>query len=65
MDFKSFLKDIYSHNTAFVVIDWLYKQSISLLYFKTITVKDMACLYINNIYWFYSAFKLIVSNYGP
>jgi len=25
----------------------------------------MARLYVNNIYWFYSAPKLIVSNYGP
>ena len=65
MDFKSFLKDAYSHNTAFVVINWLYKQSVSLPYFKTTTVKDMARLYINNIYRFYSAPKLIISDYGP
>ena len=65
MDFKSFPKDAYGHNAAFVVIDWLYKQSISLPCFKTITAKDMARLYINNIYWFYSAPKSIISNYGP
>ena len=50
MDFKSFLKDAHSHNTAFVVINQLYKQSVSLPYFKTTTVKDMARLYVNNIY---------------
>ena len=50
IDFKLFLKDAYSYNTAFIVIDWLYKQSISLPYFKTITTKDIARLYINNIY---------------
>ena len=49
MDFKSFLKDAYGHNIAFIVIDRLYKQSISLLCFKTTTIKDMAYLYINNI----------------
>ena len=65
MDFKSFLKDAYGHDAAFIVINRLYKQSISLPYFKTITAKDMARLYINNIYWFYGAFELIVSNYGP
>ena len=65
MDFKSFLKDTHSYNAAFVVIDWLCKQSVSLPYFKTIIVKDMARLYINNIYRFYSAFELIISDHGP
>ena len=65
MDFKSFLKDAHGHNTAFIVINWLCKQSISLPYFKTITAKDMARLYVNNIYWFYGAPKLIISDYGP
>jgi hypothetical protein len=65
MDFKSFLKDAYGYNAAFVVIDWLYKQSVSLPYFKTITAKDMAHLYINNIYQFYSAPELIISDYSP
>ena len=65
MDFKLFLKDAYGHNAAFIVINWLYKQSVSLFYFKTITIKDMACLYINNIYRFYSAPKLIVFDCGP
>ena len=65
MDFKSFLKDAYSHNAAFILINWLHKQSVSLPYFKTTTVKDMARLYINNIYQFYSAPELIISNCGP
>ena len=65
MDFKLFLKNAYSHNAAFIVINWLYKQSISLPYFKTITVKNMARLYINNIYWFYSTPESIISNHGP
>ena len=65
MDFKLFLKDAYGYDIAFIVINWLCKQSISLLCFKTTTVKDIAHLYVNNIYWFYSAPKLIVSNCGP
>ena len=65
MDFKSFLKDAYSYNAAFIVINQLYKQFVSLPYFKTITAKDMACFYINNIYRFYGAPKLIIFNHGP
>jgi hypothetical protein len=65
MDFKLFLKDAHGYNTAFIVIDRLYKQSISLPYFKTTTIKDIACLYVNNIYQFYSVPKLIISNRGP
>ena len=65
MDFKLFLRDTYGHNMAFIVIDWLCKQFVSLPCFKTIIVKDMAHLYINNIYWFYSAPELIISDCSP
>jgi len=50
MDFKSFPKDAYGHDVAFIVVNQLCKQSISLPCFKTITAKDIARLYINNIY---------------
>ena len=50
---------------AFIVVNQLSKQAISLPYFKTITAKDIARMYINNIYQIYSALKLIVSNYRP
>jgi len=50
MDFKSFLKDKYGYDMAFIVVDRLSKQAISLPCFKTTTVKDMACIYVNNIY---------------
>ena len=50
MDFKSFLKDKYGYDMAFIVVDRLNKQAISLPYFKTITAKDIARIYINNIY---------------
>jgi len=65
MDFKSFPKDAYGYDAAFIVVNWLYKQSVSLPCFKTITAKDMAYLYVNNIYRFYGAPKLIISNRGP
>ena len=50
MDFKLFLKDKYGYNMAFMVVNRLSKQAISLPCFKTITAKDMARMYINNIY---------------
>ena len=65
MDFKLFLKDKHGYNMAFIIVNWLNKQAISLPYFKTITTKDIARMYINNIYQIYSASKLIVSNYRP
>jgi len=65
MDFKLFLKDKYGYNMAFVIVNQLSKQAISLPCFKTITAKDIARMYVNNIYRIYSAPKLIISNYGP
>jgi len=65
MDFKLFPKDKHGYNIAFMVVDRLSKQAISLPCFKTITTKDMARMYINNIYRIYGAPELIVSNYRP
>ena len=65
MDFKLFPKNKYGYNIAFIVVDQLNKQAVSLPCFKAMTVKDMACIYVDNIYRVYSAPKLIVSNYGP
>ena len=50
---------------ALIVVNQLSKQAISLPYFKTITVKDMAYIYINNIYRIHRAPKLIISNHRP
>ena len=50
MDFKSFLKDKHSYNIAFIVVNQLSKQAVSLPYFKTTTVKDIAYIYVDNIY---------------
>jgi len=65
MDFKLFPKDKHGYDMAFVVVDRLNKQAVSLPCFKTITVKDIARIYIDNIYRIYSAPKLIISNRGP
>jgi len=50
MDFKLFPKDKYGYNIAFVVVNQLSKQAVSLPCFKTTTAKNMARIYINNIY---------------
>jgi hypothetical protein len=50
MDFKLFLKDKYSYNTVYIVIDRLSKQSISIPYYKTTIAKDIAQLYIIYVY---------------
>ena len=65
MDFKLFLKDKYGYDMAFIVVDRLSKQAISLPCFKTTTIKDIARVYINNIYQIYGAPKSIISNCGP
>jgi len=65
MDFKLFLKDKYGYDMAFIVVDRLSKQAVSLPCFKTMTAKDIAYIYVDNIYRIYGAPKLIVSNYRP
>ena len=50
MDFKSFPKDKHGYNIAFIVVNQLSKQAVSLPYFKTITAKDIARIYMDNIY---------------
>ena len=65
MDFQSFPPDTYGYDTIFVVIDRLSKQAFSIPYFKTTTAKDMARLYIQNIYRIRGAPESIVSDRGP
>jgi len=50
---------------AFIVVNWLSKQAVSLPCFKTMTAKDIAHMYVDNIYWIHGAPKLIISNRGP
>jgi hypothetical protein len=49
MDFKSFPPDKAGHDIIFVVVDRLSKRSYSLPCSKTVTAKDMACLFITHI----------------
>jgi predicted aspartyl protease len=65
MDFKSFPTAKSGHDSAFVVIDRLSKQSTSIPCFKTTTARDMAQLYITHVYRYRGAPQTIVSDRGP
>jgi transposase InsO family protein len=65
MDFKSFPKDKHGYDTAYVVVDRLSKQSISIPCYKTTTAKDMARLYVSYVYRYRGAPETIVSDRGP
>jgi transposase InsO family protein len=65
MDYQSFPKDAQGYDTVFVVVDRLSKQAFSIPCYKTTTAKDMARLYIHNIYRIRGAPESIVSDRGP
>jgi hypothetical protein len=47
-----------------VVIDYLSKQAILILYYKTITAKNIVRLYIYYIYRYYETAESIISDYS-
>ena len=49
MDFKTFSKDKLGNDMIYVVIDRLGKRAYSIPCQKTITAKDMACLFIVHV----------------
>jgi hypothetical protein len=49
----------------FVVINRLSKQLISTPCYKTATVKDIAYMFINQVYCYYKLFQTIVLDQGP
>jgi transposase InsO family protein len=65
MDFKSFPKDKKGYNAVFVIIDRLSKRAYSVPCHKTTTAKDMAQLFISNVYRTHGAPETIVSDRGP
>ena len=64
MDFKEMLKDKHRFNSVFVVINQLSKELITTLCYKTITTKDMAYMFITNIYYHKGALETIVLDRG-
>jgi hypothetical protein len=65
MDFKSFPKDKFGYDMIFVVVDRLGKRAYSLPCFKTTTAKDMARLYVTNVWRTHGAPDTAVSDRGP
>jgi hypothetical protein len=64
IDFKSFPCDKNGYDAILVVVDRLSKQAFSLPYFKTTTVKDIAELYIQHIYYIKGVLDTIVLDRG-
>jgi hypothetical protein len=50
MDFHKLLRDCNGYNTIFVNVDYLGKRVISIPCEKTITIEEVARLYITYIY---------------
>jgi hypothetical protein len=46
----------------FIMINRLNKQLISMLCYKTTTTKDIAYMFINQIYYYYKLSQTIVSD---
>jgi hypothetical protein len=65
MDFKSFLKDCFSNDMIYVVIDQLGKRAYSIPCWKTITAKSMAWLFVIYVWRTHGALDTIVSDRGP
>ena len=64
IDFKSFPYNKNGYNTILVVINRLSKQAFSLPYFKTTTIKDIAELYIQHIYYIKGVLDTIILDRG-
>jgi hypothetical protein len=60
MDFHKLLRDRNRYNTVFVNVDCLGKRVISIPYEKTITIEEVARLYITYIYYIYRLLDTIV-----
>ena len=65
MDFKEMPKDKHGFNSVFVVINQLSKELITTLCHKTATAKDMAHMFITNVYYHKGALETIVLDRGP
>jgi transposase InsO family protein len=64
MDFRSFPRDKAGYDAAFVVVDRLSKQPITIPCYKTTTAEEMAQLFIDHVYRHHGAPETIVSDRG-
>jgi transposase InsO family protein len=65
MDFRSFPKDKYGYDAVFLVVDRLTKRPVSIPCHKTTGAREMARLYVANIYRWVGPPDTIVSDRGP
>ena len=65
MDFQSFPKDKNGYDLILVVVDWLSKRPYSIPCHKTVTAKDMAEMYIWDIYQTHGPPNTITLDHGP
>jgi hypothetical protein len=65
MDYCSFNKDKYRYDNILVIIDRLSKQAITILYYKSITAREQAKLYLTYVYRYYGTPTTILSDRGP
>jgi hypothetical protein len=64
MDFRSFPRDKAGYDAAFVVVDRLSKQPITISCYKPTTAEEMAQLFIDYVYRHHEAPETIVSDRG-
>jgi hypothetical protein len=65
MDFKTFPNDRHGYDCVYVVINRMCKQTFTIPCYQTVSAKDMARLYIDNVYRVHGAPESIVSDRGP
>jgi transposase InsO family protein len=65
MDFHELPKDFNGYDTVFVLVDRFGKGIFSIPCRETITAKESAQLYIQNVYRIYGPLVTIVSDRGP
>ena len=65
MDFQSFPKDKKGYDSILVVVDWLSKRPYLIPCYKTATAKDMAEMYIRDVYRTHGPPDTITSDRGP
>jgi hypothetical protein len=65
MDFVLFNRDKHGYNNILVVINRLFKKSISIFYYKIIIAEKIALLFIYYIWRYFGPLDFIISDRGP
>jgi transposase InsO family protein len=65
MDFHHLSRDKAGFDCVWVVIDRFRKQVISISYYRTVIARELARIFLNQIYHYYGPLNTIVSDHGP